>query len=283
MDRSGAPIPIHARPRLLKNVKSSRKLISSATRSSTKKYYEEKFRNSHIADRSEEFPVFSMDEVTIGKKLGEGGFGEVFEIRGFDIFKDKGFTTSLTASNNEDTSNEAKDHFCELNDEGGENRNFIATHCIRNGKDARYAFKRLSLRTKNNPNTFPQGLLDINTETRILSSLKHHPNIIKLRAVSKGPRFHDDHFLVLDRLYDNLETRLKFWKKRQSWSRFFSVLPLRTRKEQRNSDLEPRLERMCAAFDLSSAVSHLHKHRIIHRDLKPDNVGFDIVSLRKFI
>jgi serine/threonine protein kinase len=37
-------------------------------------------------------------------------------------------------------------------------------------------------------------------------------------------------------------------------------------------------ERIFFAYDLSSAIAHLHLHGIIHRDLKPDNIGFDIVS-----
>ena len=113
----------------------------------------------------------------------------------------------------------------------------------------------------------------------------------------------------MDRLYDTLETKLQKWRDvlsgrivpRQSlfqscfkpcWSsdrrdrqeaeailessRHDNVSP------QELKDLKRRhqqtVDRLWAAFDLASAVAHLHKHHIMHRDLKPDNIGFDIVS-----
>jgi len=71
-------------------------------------------------------------------------------------------------------------------------------------------------------------------ETRILASIPHHPNIIKLRAVVKNGKddnttnnndstpifpsccFHENYCLVLDRLYGTLEERWIDWKQQSN-------------------------------------------------------------------
>lgn len=62
------------------------------------------------------------------------------------------------------------------------------------------------------------GMVDLAVETNFLRNL-NHANIIKLRGVAKGADddhiFAPDHFIVLDRLYDTLLTRIhQRWKRR---------------------------------------------------------------------
>ena len=113
----------------------------------------------------------------------------------------------------------------------------------------------------------------------------------------------------MDRLYDTLETKLQKWRDvlsgrivpRQSlFQSCFKPCCSSDRRDRQEAeailessrhdnvspqelkDLKRRhqqtVDRLWAAFDLASAVAHLHKHHIMHRDLKPDNIGFDIVS-----
>jgi serine/threonine protein kinase len=111
-------------------------------------------------------------------------------------------------------------------------------------------------------------------ETRILCSLEH-PNIIKLRSFGTSSPFHEDYFIVMDRLYHSLEKRITVWERRQRRSIGLAGKIIDRKGTKRMKLYE---ERIVAAFDLSAAIDYCHKQRIIHRDLKPENIGFDIVS-----
>eukprot|EP00522_Entomoneis_paludosa_P009981 CAMPEP_0172459542 /NCGR_PEP_ID=MMETSP1065-20121228/33114_1 /TAXON_ID=265537 /ORGANISM="Amphiprora paludosa, Strain CCMP125" /LENGTH=67 /DNA_ID=CAMNT_0013214261 /DNA_START=26 /DNA_END=226 /DNA_ORIENTATION=+ len=44
------------------------------------KKYEKMFHSSTIQDRAAQYPQFDYDEVEVGKVLGKGGFGTVYEV-----------------------------------------------------------------------------------------------------------------------------------------------------------------------------------------------------------
>jgi hypothetical protein len=135
------------------------------------------------------------------------------------------------------------------------------------------------------------GIADLNIETRRLAHLtmNPHPNVSMLRAMSGGDRFSPDFFIVIDRLYDTLETRLDKWmEKAQKLSspvggkRLRSLLlglskrghaPKDNLHGERSMLLDDQLR---AVYELSSAIAHMHEHKIMHRDLKPTNLAFDI-------
>lgn len=218
-------------------------------------------------------PRFTTTEIYCGDKLGNGAFGTVYEV--LDIVLDQN----------------------DSNDDAA--RSFMAQHCLRDDdhnkegnkdettkKDARYAIKKLRSKiVRGNKEIFQHALIDVATETRILASIPHHPNVIKLRgiAVSEGSSggravkefpaccFHEEYFLVLDRLYGTLEERLDHWTKEVS-SKGGNWLQIFQKRNQEHS----LHERTLACLDLASALAHLHKHNIVHRDIKPPNVGFNI-------
>jgi serine/threonine protein kinase len=165
-------------------------------------------------------------------------------------------------------------------------------HCYRDSGDARYAIKYLRKDVVGDPQALLQGIADLNLETRYLSYLAAtpHPNVIKLRAIASGERFSPSYFIVIDRLYDTLETRLEKWMDKvkaldtsSPGNRLKSLLGPSNRRLSGGKDYDLRGQRSMllddqqrAVCDLSSAIAHLHKHNIMHRDLKPTNLGFDI-------
>ena len=221
-----------------------------------------------IPDQSNDLPKFTKAEVTVGKILGIGGFGTVYEVRAFDgrsVRRSRSFRLHRD-HHIDDTQVSAGDF---------ESRKFIAEHCIRNGGDARYAVKQLSKHILEDPKKYIQGVIDMAVETRILCSLEH-PNIVKIRSLGNSTPFHEDYFIVMDRLYDTLEKRLPVWQRRQRRSIGLAGNIIDRKGTKRMKLYE---ERIVAAFDLSSAIAYCHKRRIIHRDLKPVNIAFDIVSV----
>ena len=110
-------------------------------------------------------------------------------------------------------------------------------------------------------------------ESKILSSVDH-PNIIKIHGRSSieasqlgSNRSAQPFFLVLDRLTYTLEDLLKVWVPKKNNDN--------TLKFQSFKYLVSLRQRLKIAFNIATAMNHLHKKNIMHRDLKPGNIGFD--------
>ena len=132
-----------------------------------------------------------------------------------------------------------------------QDRSFMQAHCIRKGKDARYAIKRLSDDLLKDPHAFVNGIIDLAIEARFLAVIRH-PNIIKMRATAVGTPYSRDYFVVLDRLYDILTYRLQTWKKQKPGG-------LKKLMDRKNKKLVAFwLERVTVAHDLACALRYLH-------------------------
>lgn len=195
------------------------------------------FASSKIRDRSSDFPQFQISEVTLGKVLGKGGFGTVYEVRGFEAGK---IAKAASTEGHEQPYQEM------------ESRKFISDHCIRKGGDARYALKMLSPEVIADPSTFIQGIIDMAVETRVLSDVEH-PNIVRMRACAQTTPFDEQYFLVMDRLYDTLESRMDKWAKLNKRFSGMGAKLLDRNGLKKQAILEKKL---VAAFDLCAVSKH---------------------------
>lgn len=270
------------------------------------------FQSSQLPDISNDLPRFSLDEVVRGKYLGKGFFGVVYEVKGLDGRDGKGNVIRLETKkpwfqrrrnapqdgaqeeeqqqqHNDDDENK---HWSSDSDDDDEvdyvfplvkkatahnkqeaARDFMRRYCLRDNGQSRYAVKILRPEILNDPTKlYYQGIMDLATETRLLSNIRH-PHIVKLRAIAHGT-CHEDYFLILDRLSEVLEDRVKIWRIREQRNSCLLGRIILDRKGRKRHQLWQ--ERIVAAHDLASALGYLHSRRIIHRDLKSDNIGFDI-------
>lgn len=214
----------------------------------------EYFADSTIADNTEDICTFEIDELKLGKALGKGRFGTVYEVVDVTIHNEPSDAKWMQ-----------------------EERQFIHDHIKReqsNG-DARYAIKVLSPEVIKDSGLFIQGIYDMSVETRILSDIEH-TNIVKARAIAPVSPFEGEHFFIMmDRLYDTLSKRIQRWGK--SAKRRNSLLGRTLMKDKgKKNATEIHLKKMMSAYDLSHALAYLHNRGIIYRDLKPENIGFDI-------
>lgn len=193
-----------------------------------------------------ELPTFARNEIEANDQqlLGKGHFCNVYEIKEF-YFK-------------ADETNEARLEMQRL--------------CVED-KDAkgnsRYAIKEINpfLSTASKVD----GAIDLAIEAKFLSCLQH-PNIVSLLATPTGS---SPYFLILDRLYDSLNTMIheEWYAKMTKLHGKFGVKNFSAKNRQARKDLW--LVRLRALQNVAAGMQYLHGKNIIHRDIKPMNLGFD--------
>jgi serine/threonine protein kinase len=212
-----------------------------------------------------EVPSFERSELKFGPVLGVGGFSIVKEIRKVTL-------RAQTAGKDAPTSAATEQHSDALVDDEHYDistaREQIASRCLRDG-DARYAVKFLHPELSQSENA--RGIVDLALEAKYLSVISH-PNIIKMRGLADTDPLKNGFFVLLDRLYDTLDLRIKKWQtvKKQAKGSLFGI---GSNKEELNILMRDRL---LVAYDLASAFRYLHENKLVYRDIKPENIGFDV-------
>ena len=132
-----------------------------------------------------------------------------------------------------------------------QDRSFMSQHCIRQGKDCRYAIKKMQDGSRKDPQLFINSVVDLAIEARFLAVVRH-PNIIKMRAMENSHPYHGEFFLVLDRLFDIMPVRMQQWKKMQRKG-FGKLFDMKGKKAAAFW-----VERLTVAYDIACALSYLH-------------------------
>lgn len=164
----------------------------------------------------------------------------------------------LAVKNTQD-GDEEEDEFGELRYDNQvlvQDRQFLARRCLRKGKDARYAIKMLSDECLEDPERYVGGIIDLATECRFLSVIRH-TNIIKMRAFGACDMFDSGFFVVLDRLYDTLSMKISKWKKAAAkYSGAGKLLDMKGKKKNK-----VWIDRLLCVYDLSTALEYLHSQK----------------------
>lgn len=194
-----------------------------------------KFPSSTISD------LFNLAfaELDVGRVLGRGGFCVVSEVQKIQIAENS-TALRLSISNGEDVAQSFV-----------QNKEFMAANYIRQGKDFRYAIKRVQESSRKDPHLFVNAVVDLAVEARFLSVVRH-PSIIKMRAMSREPSTSSGFFLVLDKLYDILSSRLLEWN-RAKFTGLKKLCDCGGKNERAFW-----AERCLVAFDLCKAIHYLH-------------------------
>jgi serine/threonine protein kinase len=123
------------------------------------------------------------------------------------------------------------------------------------------------------PQVLASTAADLVKEGLILASLSHE-NIISVKAwtpTGVSAFFSgrvDSFFLVLERLQETLNGRLKHWVQVSKKLKY----TIQHRGKRKVAFLKQRLD---VVLKLAEAVKYVHSQGVIHRDLKPENVGFN--------
>ena len=140
-------------------------------------------------------------------------------------------------------------------------RQIMKSRCMRQG-EARYAVKSLNMDDdKLDDMKIAQGRIDLAIEIKYLQAL-NHPNIVRMRAISKNP-LDSTAFFLMDRLYGTLVDKFQQWKQeekraRGGWLRVF-------RRNDREFLADLWSERLVVVYDIRSALDYMHSHKMIYR------------------
>ena len=84
-------------------------------------------------------------------------------------------------------------------------------------------------------------------------------SLVKLRGIARGDMVDKDFFIILDRLHQTLDERIKDWLKSEKKFKG-SVFGLG---KNRNALRDLMVDRMTVAYDIAAALFYLHENRCV--------------------
>jgi hypothetical protein len=135
------------------------------------KVVEKKALETPIFDTAaeERIPRFDSNELTVGRVLGRGGFCTVSEVTKVALMDGNAARSSMNRhGNNDDNEEDERTYGVIIQD-----RDFMETHFLRNGKEYRYAIKKLKEDSTKDVHTFMNGIVDLALEARFLAVIRH--------------------------------------------------------------------------------------------------------------
>jgi hypothetical protein len=146
------------------------------------------------------------------------------------------------------------DNFPSDKNNDGDLRTYMSERCFR-VDTPRFAVKRIRRQSSWDEQMTRMAMVDLAIEAKFLACMDHS-NIIRLRATVGTPG-KTDFMIVLDRLVDVLDQKVRQWKVADALRRGPLRLPFVGKEECRRLTTE----RVMAMFDVARALRHLHKHR----------------------
>jgi len=227
--------------------------------------------DSLVADPSENNSgnrvVLSLawDDLEVGKLIGSGSFAFVYQIKPLSpALLDQG--ASLVE----------EDEYYENADLSS--HTFCSERSLPVHENERFVLKTLNQELVDNQNASERkvkcAIEGLQFEADLLSKLPRHENVIILVGLSSiSVQEPTQGFLILERLIETLDMRLKRWKNRKMIEK--KGRSLLDRFARQAGDPEQRSRIAHIGLGIAKAMTFLHSHSVLYRDLKPDNIGFD--------
>jgi serine/threonine protein kinase len=237
--------------------RASEQVILEKTRSIVEKEVE----RSQVFDATleENIPQFEINELSLGRVLGRGGFCVAREITSIKlkVEQDDGSNRRFGGLSLLRKSSHSMAH-----SEGESTREYLARRLW--SKAGKYVIKQVDSELFYSDRvTFLKGMIDIALETKFLASLEH-PHLLKIRGVSKtSPCNEFGNFVILDQLTETLGKRLNSWMQRKRATK--GITGALTGGRGKVNKLYT--ERLLAMYDIAEAMYYLHGRKIIYRDL----------------
>ena len=244
--------------------------------------------------------VLREPDISLGRRLGEGGFCQVFDLAKIEahnvglLVDSRSMTTATTMSSvgSVDDARSSNSHNS-LSGIEASSRTIFVNKMKDNVESGHYVVKRPKDNLPNELEMY-KAVADIKIEAQVLMKLSHR-NIITVRGISEGiteklpswksyyrERQSGDRerlssqrfFLVMDRLSEILTQRLSLWKRRmkkQSSDKTNSACHIFTRFCRSSAETEKEitisqrnrldLERIYVALNIARAIQYLHKQQ----------------------